>query len=518
MADDADPAATWAADLAAAVQAAQSASGRVDVDAIGLRIGGAMLAAYDPVGLRTRILWEPVGGRAYLRLQQALLKISIPPGLPIIDDGVETPRHHFTPAEAEALRALASPVAKSLAPTAIVHREDDPDVARRLFDVSLDDAVVEKHSITSVIAKLDPDGEWVDLPAWEPERETTVTDPSSGRRVVDRLIRFGDAGLPGVLSIGADVPSRGESALLVASGGEPRAGNSQWAALSRHLAAEGVATLRVDDRLTGDGQPGDLDFDPSTSHPDVEVVDIADAAAWLTRERGEPVTLIAWCFGTWLALRAAARVPISRVIGLNLSVWGIHPDYWARLLSEQKTPEVTAPESSTGSTSEGPSDSVPSAAGSDAKAVARRFVRAVRGIVPEWVRTAVRGARQGARNAVAPLKFRLHERRARRGVGESVLQVLGPVSADTEIVLVFTEWERHLFEEAYGEAAVRGLMRRGRRITVHDGRDPLLHHTLFTVGVWTRFVEYIDAAFGIRTRATNPREPDEEHGAVANTR
>lgn len=74
MPEGADPAALWKEDLAAVTEFAGTLVGTDRVHAIGLRAGAALLAATE-APLQSRLLWEPVGGKIFLR-QQSMLRMS----------------------------------------------------------------------------------------------------------------------------------------------------------------------------------------------------------------------------------------------------------------------------------------------------------------------------------------------------------------------------------------------------------------------------------------------------------
>jgi pimeloyl-ACP methyl ester carboxylesterase len=135
-----------------------------------------------------------------------------------------------------------------------------------------------------------------------------------GAGFIEAPVRFsGDAGLFGVLCRPAG-PQRGRTVLMLNSGYDPHTGWARtWVEQARALAAEGVASLRMDASGVGDS-PAREGAPDQVLYSDIQADDVADAVDWLEGQGLGPVVLAGRCSGAYLGLRAA--VADARVAGL----------------------------------------------------------------------------------------------------------------------------------------------------------------------------------------------------------
>ncbi len=323
----------WREDLAAAVELARTASGAAEVDAIGLRVGASMLAAAAEVPLRTRLLWEPIGGRAFIRKQSVLLGVDLPDDFPRSPDGAELCGTWLDDGQAASLRNLADATGLdggSLPDGATVVLEEDRKTAEQLYESHPWWARVPVASEKALLDRLTP-ARPQPLPAWEPERVSIIDDPESGVAVRRTLVEVGPNDLPGILTERAVGPRADAAVLLLPGGNELRNAISVHERSARWLAARGVPNLRADRRSTGDGMAADRLREPRNDS-DASVDDVAEFGAFLARETHAPVTAMGTCAGGWLAARASSRRGVvQRLIMVNNSEWGVAVERQDRL-------------------------------------------------------------------------------------------------------------------------------------------------------------------------------------------
>lgn len=135
----------------------------------------------------------------------------------------------------------------------------------------------------------------------------------AGPGFVETPIRFGDAELFGVVCRPAG-PRRGRTVLLLNSGYDPHTGWARsWVEQARTLAAQGVATLRMDASGVGDS-PARAGAPDQVLYSDIQLRDARQAIDWLEAEGLGPVALVGRCSGAYLGLRLA--IEDVRVAGL----------------------------------------------------------------------------------------------------------------------------------------------------------------------------------------------------------
>lgn len=462
----ADVVATWQEDLAAAVALARRVSGGELVDAVGLRIGAAILASESAAPIRARLLWEPVGGRTFLRHQAALLRMEMPTGFRFAPQGIELCGYRLEPEQADSIRRLPDP--GSLAPAMLpaggqLVLEADRTVAARLYDTHPSLSRVPLESLPSLLDRLDPNPA-IDLPPWRPETVSTITDPESGSSIRRTLVEIGPGRLPGVLTEPAGAVMTFRAVLLVQGGTETKDSLALYERAARRLAAHGVPSLRADPVDVGDAADPAQPTEPFTL-TDPEVAAISSMATWLHERIAAPVTAIGACAGAWLIARAAAVTPsITRLIMVNNVTWRTST---ARLLQMHRSlnDRLIADLSGDGDPPE------PTTAGS----IAHRIKRAIR--------------------THAPYSIRRHLF-TRLGIDEIAEDLLADIPAETSVLLQFgSDEDRAIFDLARGSRGRDRLVRSGRDVAVEY--EPRSDHSLMSQAAADAYVELLDREFGL---------------------
>jgi pimeloyl-ACP methyl ester carboxylesterase len=150
----------------------------------------------------------------------------------------------------------------------------------------------------------------------------------AGPGFTEEALVFGEAGrLFGVLCE-PQVPAEGKPALLIVNAG--RNSHVGWARsgvlLARELAAQGVASLRMDLAGIGDGRdrPGAPDTVDAVLYHPANAPQVTEAVDLLARRGYDHLTLLGACSGAYLALHHAAADPrIGGLILVNIQrfVW-----------------------------------------------------------------------------------------------------------------------------------------------------------------------------------------------------
>ncbi|MCL2514625.1 MAG: hypothetical protein FWD85_00100 [Microbacteriaceae bacterium] len=454
----------WRQDLRAAVRLAEHAAGRTGVDVVGFRVGAAVAATTAAPGIRSRVLWEPIGGRAFLRRHEALRKVALPDGFPLSADGVEVSSYRFAAADAAAIRGLGDPTASGPGElpdgTRIVF-EDDPETAARLYGTEQLLARAPLGSIDRLLGALVP-AEPVALPAWAPEAEAVVVDRESGLSVRQRFVAIGADRLPGIYTAPVDAERRPAAALLVPAGGEAKGVNRVWAPASRRLGAHGVANLRADPRGFGDAAEVADIRDPNLLSESV-AADAGAMAAWLHTESGAPVTGVGVCAGAWVIARAATRVPLRRIVMINNQAWRCSSEYYRDIFERRQDAPLGG-----GATRASVDGSLEPAQG---PGPLRAFKDAVRARSPYPLRRVL----------------------ARFGVLETVEQVLRPVPRTTSVRLLFGPEDQPWFSAMDGEIGFERLRAGGRRMSLD--LDARTDHALLSHSAYETVMHVLDEEF-----------------------
>lgn len=456
-------AAAWQEDLAATVELARATSGIEAVDAIGVRFGAAVVDASD-VPFRTRVLWEPLGGRAFLRMQSSLLKMHLPPEFPRARQGVELCGETLGEEDATSVRALPDPRAHTARHAARVVVEDDPQTSAHLFGGSPQDARVPLPSLALLLDALDPSPASA-LPEWSPERELISEDPATGRRLRQTFVDVGPHRLPGIITEPADGPTAASAAMFIPFANEPKGVDRVGRATSMRLGGGGIPTLRADRRGVGDAaDPRDLAEVPTFTHDAVD--DVAQFASWLAERTALPVVGIGLCSGAWLVARSASRTRLERVVLVNNQAWSTSLRYWdrqARIFSGLRDNAVI-----------------------DADARLRLASTARPGL-RRRIKLALRF------RAPYQLRYRIY---APAGRDEIAQTLLGAIPARTSVSLLLgPTGDQRIWEAARGADSVRRLVRRGHRIEV--AYDERTDHSLMSEVGFASYLELLDRDFGL---------------------
>ncbi|NHU85379.1 hypothetical protein GWK18_07200 [Kocuria sp. JC486] len=462
-----DLAAAWAADVQAGLAELAARSPGLPLTAVGLRMGAAALSTAlvrePPSAVRPQrvILWEPVGGRAYLRRAAALRRMSLDRETVEADRGTETAGELYSPAQAASLKRLADPARASLPTGWRIHVESDPESAELLYQVSSEFARVPRTTVKAIADELatsvaprssgsdDPHGSdgangddgarGLDL-----EPVSVVRSTHQGVDITETLVRT-TAGHPGILTEPADAtPLPAETAvLMVSAAAEPADGpTGLWTTCARDLAAHGLTVLRSDRPRCG-VSTDPLDDDPPVPYEDAAIDAVADDAHWLAGRTGLPVTGVGLCVGAWLLLRTGTGGNLSRVIAFNNIAWRTGTAFYQRVYREIATWDGA------------PAGLVPDVVPSDstlsrAKKSARRFLSVSKARVeadaPAWLWHAI----------------------GRTGIVDAPSVVLADPAMPPAVDLILGREDLQRFEQLHGPWA---LSRMKGRTTERGGRD-----------------------------------------------
>jgi hypothetical protein len=460
-APDSDLAGAWQQDFAAAVELARAASGIQSVDAVGIRFGGSVVAAAD-VPLRTRVLWDPLGGRAFLRMQSSLLTMHLPVGFPRADSGTELCGYTLNEEAVSSLRTLPSPRPDADGwDRSRVLLQDDPDTSAELFDREPNDARVPLASVERALDLLGTSPHFA-LPAWDPTSELISLDPTSGTRIRQTFVRIGPENLPGIFSEPVDTVGSGTAALFVPFGNDPKGVDRIPRATSVRLAGQGTPTLRADRRGIGDAADP-RDVAEGRTLTEAGFTDVATFATWLTDRTGDPVVGIGLCSGGWLIARAATVVPFERLIMVNNQAWSTTRRFYER--QRRVLGPLTRPAND------------PDADGQTTDPLLKRIRRGIRAHAPYLIRSRV----------FSPL-----------GKDEVVEMLLRPVPEQTSIRLLFGSADLRHWESSRGPRILHRLRRRGRSVDVeHDERAD---HALMSEAAFQAYLQLLDREFGTRSQ------------------
>lgn len=337
-ANDPDRVGAWV-DSVAAAAALLSAAGATRICAVGMRLGANLAAAVaERVPLEALVLWDPCASGASFMREQLALSGQI--GGDSRDGAIDAPDRYYAAATAEQIRtalpplrvpagvgqALAlvrsdRPVPKALraALTAPAVEWGDAVGQHALIGVPVEAAVLPDEAIGEIVA-------WLRRVAVPPPARAPGGPPSapvaascaqltlpSGRRLTERGVRLGPAGLFGV----AAEPEHATSdtvVVFVNVANERHLGPDRgWVRLARELAGEGLRSVRLD--LSGVGD--------SPSHPGQER-DVVYARQWLTdlpdvveALAPAPVVLVGLCSGAYSAIECALSSRVRAVCAIN---------------------------------------------------------------------------------------------------------------------------------------------------------------------------------------------------------
>lgn len=480
----ADAAEQWAADVCAGLRELHRRAPGVPLRALGLRVGAAALLAACAESAELlperAVLWEPVGGRAYLRRAASLRRFSVPRPVAPSAAGTETPGMLWSPGQADSLRGLPDPLSAPGLPAGwSVRQEADRAVAEALWDVGPEFALIPREAVEELAQQLSAasDGASSSVRVDARPLSEAVLRQGSGQ-VLERLVTVAD-GRPGILAQPASGAGAGaETAVqFVAASSEPLEGpTGLWAACARDLAGRGIVSLRAE--RPGCGILTDPDAAEVAVPYDREVLRAVRAdARWLRQRTGLPVTAVGLCVGAWLALVAARSGATERIIAINNVAWRPGTAYYRLIYSERSTwdgaPRISAP--------------VPEA---EDAAPGRAPVRLLRRALTGARRLAGQGKALAERSAPAPARHVL----GLLGVANAVSSVLVRTGGPREIDLVFGAEDHESFLTDHGPWGVAAARRLGRRVTVRS--VPILDHALLAASARTEVLTMLPDLLG----------------------
>lgn len=356
--DALDPAAapdleTWDLAAAEAARTLRRLSGARRLVLIGHGLGATFATRLGmTLGADAAVLMAPVvSGRFYLRELSAWSKM-VDEGLGLrpeqrVAGGITIAGLVLPEKIAESVRGLnverleALPFAKTL----VVERPGrDKDAAlaahlaslgaevARLDYAGYDDLVSNPTLARQPLAVIDGVAEWLARFARE-EAATSATEPLpcpallQGDGFVEEPLRFAENGrLAGTLCTPAG-PRRGTTVLLFGTAYDRQAG---WARgvteTARHLARNGIASLRFDAANVGDSPPAPA-APEQVQYSDTQLADARAALDLLSARGFGPVIAAGRCSGAYLAFRAAvADSRIAGVVPVNVYTFRWDPD------------------------------------------------------------------------------------------------------------------------------------------------------------------------------------------------
>ena len=340
---DPDRVPAWTASVAAAARMLRECAGTGGTIVLGLRFGGLIgtLGAQSIPDLAGLVLLDPVvRGRLYAR-ELAITARAVAEGARLDPDATSTPEgllvggHLTTPGTLKAIGGLdLGKLPAPAAPILVLHRKGAADAA------ALASVWVTQTTVTAAEAggfdgiSISPTMATTPHEAFATAVDWTETLPHSplatpgaigaatlsGPQFIENAVTFGEGGrLFGVFCDPVDLDPSKPAVLIVNAGRNPHVG---WARsgvdLARRLAADGVASLRIDLAGIGDGvdRPGAPDAVESVLYHPATELETAAAIDLLAAHRPGPIVLSGACSGAYLAFHSAARDP--RIAGLVL--------------------------------------------------------------------------------------------------------------------------------------------------------------------------------------------------------
>ena len=341
----------WVASVGHAVDFARTISPG-PVVLVGMRVGALLATEAVSKGLRVDglVLWDPSrSGRAFLRLEQTLLATGY--AAPQSDDGsVRGPAFTYSPETAEDLSLLSlGPLGPQGPPTVVLGRSGDlatqrvrPDFEAsgaewvdvegqpELLDVFPDllvvpttttktvaegiDALVTGPSATvdfrpQPSAVLDVNGSTVrEHPEWLGPNAlfAMITEPDDGRRDATVGREYATAG-----------PEDSPTLVFLSAGALDHTGpGRRWVEITRHFAAGGLRTVRVDQDGVGEthGRPN---LPRNVPKPATAIDDVCDIAAALGDPDARRLVLVGLSSGGYNAIETALRLHPLAVCAMN---------------------------------------------------------------------------------------------------------------------------------------------------------------------------------------------------------
>ena len=326
---DADRPGVWQHNVAAAVDWLHNHCDVASVTVIGVRIGAAFASriANTAPHIDSLVLILPVAGRRLLheltiagQITQRVWRTSNK-----VDDGAWFEAHgvRLDHVSRDAMKSLdVSP--PSGTPVLQIDAASSDDIGCIMRDSHL--AIMPRAAIARIVA-------WVAALPSEPPRTGAV---HPGNPTLDlgfareTPVQFGaDGALFGILC----QPSQQRDAppvLLLNTSANPRVGNARIAVdMARRLAAEGIASLRMDSAGIGDSAPGAGEL--GRPYTEATTNDVRHAVELLHQQTTRPAIVLGICSGAYHALQVGlldARVGGLVLVNLQRFVWreGDPPD------------------------------------------------------------------------------------------------------------------------------------------------------------------------------------------------
>lgn len=332
----------WRQDVNAAAADLRRRLPGVPLKAVGLRIGAAVLASHaatQELGLDQCILWEPVGGRGYLRKAAALRRMSLQRDTVEPSQGTETSGELYTPAQSAALKLFKDPTSAVLPAGWWVRMEQDRAQAELLYEVSSEFARVPRKSLQQMtLALTTPRGSAESSVDLQPLQSMDLR--SMDATVTEHLV-VTDGGSPGILSTPSSNSSSstaddapGPAVFMVSAAAEPMDGpTGLWSTCARDLAAAGLTVLRTDRPRCGIlSDP--LDDEPPIPYEQAAIDAVRADIAWLSSHTGVQVIGVGLCVGSWLLLKAGRDCGLERVIAFNNIAWRTGTGHYQRVYTQ----------------------------------------------------------------------------------------------------------------------------------------------------------------------------------------
>ncbi len=457
-----DLVAAWVQDLASVHEEAERIAGALPVHLVALRLGASIAHRWGcPLSGRT-ILWEPISGRAYLRLHQKLRVLGTE--IPVMprESGAELSGSFFTPAQVRDLNGLAAPKSTTPLPDRVGCRvEEDRGAAEHLYFAAPRYARIPYASIDAIINDLeDASAAAAPLPTWQQTPTTTLTVNEVS--ITESFVRVGPHALHAIETRPMGETVRG--CAFTSAGGEPLDGpTGLWAEAARASAARGALCLRSERRGLGVHlDPADpVEPNPYTLEG---VEDVAAVIQDLRARTDRPVVAVGLCVGAWLFMRACATAAPDRILALDNIVWQPDPRFVAHFFKEPLLRRFLT--ESPGSVDDSDEEFRAPGARTRVKEVLKRV-------------------REISRRRPLPLRRVM----ARRGLAEYPYELLSVAPSTTRIDLQFGAAAARHFVDVHGPESLARLRAQGRRIDVAQWDD--LDHALLAETARRRSLESV---------------------------
>lgn len=338
LADGELPVASAIDDIVAACNALRRMANVSRVVLCGLRLGGSLaaLASERVPQLAGVVMLAPVlDGRLYLRelrvLHAAWRHSSIPElAVPPTPDGaLDALSFRLSPAMVEGIKSIRIDASMAISPVLLLDPWPDPaspiaalagQLAAAGADVELDGFAEYLDVMRSAESADVPAIAWQRVVGWmksraqaTPARRTTavrVGDTLTAADVVEEPVWIGNASLFGILctpTLREASPGRPATAVIFPNtGGNHHVGDGRlFVTVSRQLARQGIAALRLDVSSIGDSPQATRQMDLNTIYGAAPRRDLSTAVDWLRARGFRCIVLAGVCSGAFLSLHTA---------------------------------------------------------------------------------------------------------------------------------------------------------------------------------------------------------------------